>query len=381
MNFRKIKILGLITVLILVSVLFVSSQNSTDQLRRELLIKVLTFAIDNGHYKPADMNDDFSEKAFNLYVERLDFLKRFLIQPDVDELAEYKFEMDDAMRDLDFTLFDLSVSILDERIGEAEGYYKDILKEPFNFEKNETYQYDPEKLDFAKNKQELKDRWRKILKYEVLGRIHDAREEQEKAAEKSDTVTIKTVAELETEAREKVMKRYDDMFHRMSKLDETDRLGTYVNALLNVMDPHTQYFPPKDKENFDIRFSGQLEGIGAQLTQKNAYIEVTKIIPGSPSWKQGELEVGDYIIKVKQENEEPVDVVDMRLDDAVQLIRGKKGTKVTLTIKKLDKTIKEITLVRDVVVLEETYAKSAVYTDDETGLKYGYLKLPSFYVF
>jgi carboxyl-terminal processing protease len=380
MNFRKIKIFSLISILILVSVLFVSSQNSTDQLRRELLIKVLTFAIDNGHYKPADMNDDFSEKAFNLYIDRLDFGKRFLIQSDVDELADYKYEMDDAMRDLDFTLFDRSVSILDGRIVEAQGYYRDILEKPFDFKKNETYEYDPDKLEFAKNKQDLKDRWRKILKYEVLGRIHDAKQEQEKATEKSDTVTIKTIAELEIDARDKVLKRYDDWFHRMSKLDETDRLGTYVNALLSVMDPHTQYFPPRDKENFDIRFSGQLEGIGAQLTQKNAYIEVTKIIPGSPSWKQGELEVGDYILKVKQENEEPVDVVDMRLDDAVQLIRGKKGTQVTLTIRKLDKTIKEITLVRDVVVLEETYAKSAVYTDDETGIKYGYLKLPSFYV-
>jgi carboxyl-terminal processing protease len=166
----------------------------------------------------------------------------------------------------------------------------------------------------------------------------------------------------------------------MEKLDEDDRLSLYINSLVNVFDPHTEYFPPRDKENFDIRFSGQLEGIGAQLTQKNEYVEVSRIIPGSPSWKQGELEVGDYIIKVAQEGEEPVDIVDMRLDDAVQLIRGKKGSTVILTVKKLDRTINEITLVRDVVVLEETYAKSAIITDEETGKKYGYIKLPSFYV-
>jgi len=231
-----------------------------------------------------------------------------------------------------------------------------------------------------KNKNELEERWRKSLKYETLARLLDLSEEQEKAAEKSDTVIIKSFAELEEEAREKILKRYDDWFHRTSMMNEDDRLNYYINALVNVYDPHTQYFPPKDKENFDIRFTGQLEGIGAQLTQKNEYIEVTRIIPGSPSWKQGELEVGDYITKVAQGKEDWVDIVDMRLDEAVLLIRGKKGTKVRLNIKKLDGTIKEITLVRDVVVLEETYAKSAIINDDKSGRKFGYIKLPSFYV-
>jgi len=380
MNFRKIKIFSILTILILASVLFISSRSSSDELRRELLLKVVTFAIDNGHYDPGEINDDFSEKAFDVYVDMLDFGKRFLIQSDIKRMADYREELDDAMKELDFALFDLSVSILEERIDDAKGYYQEILAEPFDFEIDESFEYDPDKREFAASQMELKERWRKSLKYEVLGRVYDAKEEQEKAAEESDTVTIKTISELEADAREKVLKRYDDWFHRMEKLEETDRLGVYVNALVNVLDPHTQYFPPKDKENFDIRFSGQLEGIGAQLMQRNAYIEVTRIIPGSPSWKQGELEVGDFITKVAQENEEPIDVVDMRLDDAVQLIRGKKGTKVTLTIKKLDKTIQEITLVRDVVVLEETYAKSAIIKDAETGLNYGYLKLPSFYV-
>ncbi|MEZ5083555.1 MAG: carboxy terminal-processing peptidase, partial [Bacteroidales bacterium] len=242
------------------------------------------------------------------------------------------------------------------------------------------YEYDTEKREFAKNKKELKERWRTSLKYETMNRIYQLAEEQEKAAEKSDTVTIKSFTELELEGREKILKRYQDWFHRMGKLDEEDRLATYVNALVNVYDPHSEYFPPRDKENFDIRFSGQLEGIGAQLTQKNEYVEVSRIIPGSPSWKQGDLEVGDYIIKVAQDGEDAVDIVDMRLDDAVQLIRGKKGTKVNLTVKKVDGTIETISIVRDVVILEETYAKSAVIKDEESGLLYGYLRLPSFYV-
>ena len=186
---------------------------------------------------------------------------------------------------------------------------------------------------------------------------------------------------MKKKPREKVLKRYSEYFHRISKLNQDDRLDVYVNSLVNVFDPHTEYFPPKEKENFDIRFSGQLEGIGAQLTQRDDYIEVANIVPGSPSWKNGELEPGDVILKVAQGNEEFVDVVDMRLDEAVLLIRGKKGTMVRLSIKKkIDGALKEISLIRDVVVLEDTYAKSAIINDPESGKNYGYLKLPSFYV-
>ena len=369
-----------ITLLISLSIIVLASRGETDELRRDLLVKVINFAINNGHYNPGDINDEFSEKAYSLYIDRLDYGKRFLLQEDVDQFDQYKNSLDDAMNDIDFTFFDLSVDVLNERINESQEYYKEALSKPFDFNKDEFYEFDADKTEFAKSKNDLKDRWRLLLKYETMARIHEMKEEQDKAVKESDTVVVKSFAELEQSAREKILKRYDDWFHRMNMLDENDRLSVYVNSLVNVFDPHSEYFPPKDKENFDIRFSGQLEGIGAQLTQKNEYIEVNKIIPGSPSWKQGELEVGDLILKVKQEGEEPVDVVDMRLDEAVLLIRGKKGTKVTLTIKKPDRSINDITLVRDVVVLEETYAKSAIITDPSTGDKYGYMKLPSFYV-
>ncbi len=379
---RYLRITIIAALLVSASLIFLSFRGGDDnsELRKDLLMKVISFAIDNGHYHPGDINDEYSEKAYDLYIDRLDFGKRFLLKEDVDQLSKYRKELDDAMLEIDYTFFDLSIDLLNKRTKETEAYYKDILSKPFDFSKQESFEFDADKKEFAKSKKELKDRWRLSLKYEVMADIYDKTEDQEKAKEKSDTVTIKSFEELEIAARKRILKRYDDYYHRLGKLDEDDRLSLYVNSLVNVFDPHTEYFPPRDKENFDIRFSGQLEGIGAQLTQKNEYVEVTRIIPGSPSWKQGELEVGDYIIKVAQEGEEPVDVVDMRLDDAVQLIRGSKGSKVTLTIKKLDKTIKDITLVRDVVVMEETYAKSAIFTNEETGGKYGYIKLPSFYV-
>lgn len=385
-NIMKSKLFRIIAIPVLIVsitiIVFASrtgDQEESDDMRRTLLLKVITFAIKTGHYDPGKIDDEFSKKAFKLYIDRIDYSKRFLLKEDIDKLSEYKTRLDDAMMEDNFDFLDLSIKILNDRTTEAEEYYKEILKKPFDFKLNEKVEVDAEKRDFAENKDELKEIWRLSLKYETMTRIKDMMEEQEKAAEKSDTATIKSFDEIEKEAREKIKKRYDDWFHRLSKLNDDDRLNTYINSLVNVFDPHTQYFPPREKENFDIRFSGELEGIGAQLTQKNSYVEVIKIIPGSPSWKQGELEVGDYIIKVAQEGEEPVDVVDMRLDDAVQLIRGPKGTKVTLTIKKLDGTIKNIEIVRDVVILEETYAKSAIIKS-KTGETYGYLRLPSFYV-
>lgn len=378
MKFRIFKFIVLPVILIGTSVIILASRNNSDNLRRELLVKVIAFAIENGHYHPGDIDDEFSTKVFDLYIERLDFGKRFLLQEDVDNLSKYKKLIDDEYNAVTFEFFDESVKTINQRTDDVQGYYREILAKPFDFDKEEKYELDSEKKDYAKNKDEMKERWRKSLKYETLNRIDNMLEEQEKAAEKSDTVTIKTFAEIEIEARGKILKRYDEWFHRISQLEEDDRLNIYINSIVNVFDPHSEYFPPKDKENFDIRFSGQLEGIGAQLTQKDEYIEVLRIIPGSPSWKQGELEVGDKILKIAQGDEEPLDIVDMRLDKAVKFIRGKKGTVARLTVKKADGTIKVISIIRDVVVLEETYAKSAIIEED--GKNYGYIKLPSFYV-
>jgi len=381
MRSRYFKLGGIALLISVSSFLFIAFQNNTEDLRRDLLLKVISFAISNGHYNPGEINDDFSEKAFALYIERMDFGKRFLLQEDIEKLSKYKKELDNAMNDVNFEFFDLSVSILDKRTIESEAYCKEILSRPFDFTANDKVEIDAKKLDFAKDNNELKGRWNKLLKYETMNSLYDLDDEQKQASEKSDTVTIKSFKALEEKAREKVSKRYSEYFHRISKLNQDDRLDVYVNSLVNVFDPHTEYFPPKQKENFDIRFSGQLEGIGAQLTQRAYYIEVANIVPGSPSWKNGELEPGDIILKVAQGDEEFVDVVDMRLDEAVLLIRGKKGTMVRLSIKKkIDGALKEISLIRDVVVLEDTYAKSAIINDPKSGKNYGYLKLPSFYV-
>ncbi|MDR0363479.1 MAG: carboxy terminal-processing peptidase [Bacteroidales bacterium] len=355
-------------------------QSQQDIKRNVYLEKLIQEGIRQEHFQPIPVDDEFSEKAFDEYLKKLDYNKRFFVQSDVDALSAYRHEIDDQYLNMQFDFYYFSLDLIRERIKEAETYCFDLLGKPFDFKTDEDIQFNSDSIDWAKTKEELQDRWRKTLKYEILTRLHTKMTDQEKAAKKSDTVTIKTFAQLEKEARESVGKRYKDWLSYLIQNDDNDYIALYINSILNVYDPHTEYFPPQDKENFDIRLSGQLQGIGATLSQKDGYITVVDIVVGSPSWKQGELEVDDKILKVAQGEEEPMDIVDMRLDKAIRFIRGPKGTEVRLTVQKVDGSQKVIPIIRDVVVIEDTYAKSMILTDTETNAKIGYIYLPSFYV-
>ncbi len=372
--FKNKKILLLIPVALVAifSYAFIANQTDKDQAIDQILMQSLKTM----HYSPKEINDDFSQKVFKLYIQRLDFNKKFLIQSDIDELKKMDRSIDEDITAGTFTFFDRSVEIITKRIDEAQEYYKKICEKPFDFSKDETIELDAEKLNFSKNKDELKDAWRKSLKYQTLAKIVEMTESQEKAKEKSDTVKIKTKDELEIDARKKVLKSNDDYFKRLKEFNHNDRLSIYFNSITGIYDPHTEFFAPKDKAQFDISMSGQLEGIGAQLQEKDGYIKVSSIVPGSASWKQGQLKAGDVILKVAQGAADPVDIVDMRLDDVVQLVRGKKGTEVRLTVKKPDASIVVISIIRDIVVLEDSYAQSVILKGKKN---IGYIKLPSFY--
>jgi carboxyl-terminal processing protease len=361
---------------------FAAYKIQDDSSKNKVILEAVTQSLKVNHFESKKYNDSFSEKAYELYLERLDYNKRFLIKPDIDKLSLYRERIDDEIKNSSYSFFDLSYSLIEKGIAEAEKFYPGILDEPFDFKRNETIELDPEKIDFAADYDELNNRWRKYLKYRTLKRLYSLQEQQEKKKEKNDTTfEEKSYEQLEKEAREKVLKDQEDWFHRLSKLEKADRRSLYLNAITNTYDPHTGYYPPKDKEDFDIRMSGQLEGIGATLTQQaDGYIKVVRIVVGSASWRQGDLEVGDLILKVAQKDEEPVDVVDMRLDKAVQLIRGPKGTEVTLTVKKRDGIYQDITIERDVVILDETFAKSLILQDNNDENKTGYIYLPKFYL-
>ncbi|NHM05823.1 tail-specific protease [Flavobacterium sp. CYK-4] len=366
-----------------------------DPEKDKMLLELLTFVIERGHYDPAVIDDQFSKGIYKDYIEALDPSKRFFIQSDIDEFAKYETQLDDQIKNKDLSFFNLTYERLMKRIDESKSFYKDILAQPFDYSVKEEFNTDYEKLPYAKNATELKDKWRKQIKLSTLSSLTDKLKMQEdlkngiKPEEKSKEKTTEKKAEekpeapksfeqLEKETRESSLKSLNEYFDFIGDLDQNDWFSVYVNAIATRFDPHTNYFPPDEKERFDVSMSGKLEGIGARLQKKNDYTEISELISGGPAWRGKELEAGDIIIKVAQGNAEPVEVVGMHLDDVVKKIKGPKGTEVRLTVKKVDGTIKIISIIRDIVEIEETYAKSSVV--EKNGIKYGIIYLPKFYI-
>ena len=345
--------------------------------KNHLLLEMLMSALDQAHYSPLKINDEFSEKAFTLYLKRLDTNKKFLLKEDVDALSKYKQRIDDEIQNGTLDFYNLSAKLIAERIKEKELWSREILSKPLDYTLDEEYQTDGDKSTYANSVADLKIEWAKMLKYQVLSRLDEAMTNQEKAKAKKDTVfTEKSFDSLEVDARRKTLKGNEDWFKRLSKISSKDRYSAYLNTITGLYDPHTEYFAPKDKKKFDQNMSGQFEGIGARLQSKEGILKVSDIIVGSPSFKQGELKAGDEIHKVGQGANEPKDITDMDMDDAIELIKGKKGTEVRLTVKKPDASFKVITIIRDVIEIDETYAKSAILNNKK---KIGYIYLPMFY--
>ncbi|MDW7693574.1 carboxy terminal-processing peptidase [Flammeovirgaceae bacterium SG7u.111] len=381
---KKLIFIAVPTVLILIFSfsIFKSGPDGSD---KTLVLKDIIFRglINKAHFNTVELNDDFSRKAFDQYLKRVDGNKHFFIKEDVKKLEQYKDKIDDELNGQPNPLLVTTIGIWDQRVAEAEQYYKEILATPFDFDQDEKVELDGEKREYASSTDELREEWRKYLKYQALLRYYNKIEGQEKEAEaakkEGKEFTPKTNEALEASVREELLKSYNNYFDRLNKMDHDDKAAEYINAILTLYGPHTEFYPPEEKANFDIDMSGQLEGIGAQLSLIDGEVKVVRIVPGSPSWKKGELKEEDVIMKVGQGDEEPISVMGMPLKDAVKMIRGKKGTEVRLTIKKPDGRITVYSIIRDVVVLEESYAKSAIINHKTSGKKIGVIHLPSFY--
>ena len=406
-HFMKRNYKIIIPIVILAGLLFsFQITNKPDPEKDKILIGLIRYALTKGHYEPHQINDEFSEQVFIDFIDALDPYKRFFIQNDIDEFSKYKYLIDDQLKNEEFTFYSFVFERYNQRVLESKKYYKEILKTPFDFEKEGTFNIDYDEKSFAKSKAELIKTWQLQLKVSTLSRLHEKIELQESFSEKSvseksdehkmingEVVEIfkekeisdtnksnvsKTFAELEKESREAAEKSLDDFYNFMDELDDTDWFSVYINTITLQFDPHTSYLAPKDKKRFDISMAGKLEGIGARLQKKDDYTRVSELISGGPAWIAGELEVGDLILKVAQGDEPPIDIVGMRLDDAIEFIKGKKGTEVRLTLKKIDGSIKVISIIRDIVELEETFAKSSVVNlNDRT---FGVINLPKFYI-
>ena len=378
-----------------------------DPEKDKLLLELLTFVIERGHYDPAVMDDKFSKGIYKDYIEALDPSKRFFLQSDIDEFAVFETQLDDQIKNKDLAFFNLTYDRLVKRIAESKDFYKEILAKPFDYTIQEDFNTDYEKLPFAKTTAELKEKWRKQIKLSTLSSLTDKLKLQndikngvvkDKAVKSDDALDNdrktklnpdekdavkaneppKSFEQLEKETRESSLKSLNEYFDFINDLDQNDWFSVYVNAIASRFDPHTNYFAPEEKERFDVSISGKLEGIGARLQKKNDYTEISELISGGPAWRGKELEAGDVIMKVAQGKDEPVDVVGMHLDDVVKKIKGPKGTEVRLTVKKVDGTIAVIPIIRDIVEIEETYAKSSVV--EKNGIKYGVIYLPKFYI-
>jgi carboxyl-terminal processing protease len=376
MKLRQFLLIPIVGLIVFASASLPSYFNDNNPEKEALIVQLVVKRLSDYHYEPQQINDNFSEKVYELYLKRMDTGKRFFTQSDVKQLASFQTKLDDQIREGKFDFLNLSIELFENRKSQIKTFYTEILSEPFDFSINEEIEMDAEKLDYPKNEKALKELWRKSLKYQVMARVAEMMDEQE-VADNGKDVAPAALSELEKKARERVLKIHDDWFNRMNKVDREDRFSMYVNSITSAFDPHTNYFPPQEKESFDISMSGQVEGIGASLQEDGKYIKVISIVTGSPCWKQGELEVGDKITAVAQGEEEAVDATDMPIGDVVSMIRGEKGTEVRLTVKKRDNSLQVIPIIRDIVVMEESYAKSAILEMD--GQKVGFIHLPKFY--
>lgn len=373
-----------LTIVLLITSLHINAQEqninpNSDPEKDKVLIYVLKNILTRGHYVGKDLNDDFSELVYTSFIDDLDPSKRYFTQEDLKEFSKYKYQIDNQLLQDDLSFYQLVYSRFLDKIKNAKSYYGSLLAQPFQFDENETVDLDYTKLPFAKNDNQLIDYWRKQLKLQTLGRIQEQIDLQEDKLKKDKAFSAKSFETLEITARKEVLKNMEDLYVRIEELENDDWFSTFLNAVVGAFDPHTTYMDPTIKERFDQTMSGKLEGIGARLQAKGIYTHVSDLVAGGPASKQGELEAGDIILKVAQGNEEPLEIVGMRLDDAIKFIKGKKGTEVRLTVKKkLDGSTKVISIIRDVVQLDETFVKSSIV--EKNGKKYAIIDLPSFYI-
>ena len=339
----------------------------------KLLLDLITYVLERGHYEPKDINDAFSVNVFTDFVEELDPTRRYFLDEDIQEFQQYKYQIDDQLKNTDISFFNIVYDRLMVRMDEAREIYREVLNVPFDYSREEYIDVDYENVGYATDRSELSDRWRKQLKYATIG-AYDAK----LTLADEDEGTESSPEEAEKAARENTLETLEDYFEFIDELERKDWFVQYINTIVEEFDPHTLYFPPEEKEQFDVRMSGRFEGIGARLQKQSEGAKIVEIISGGPVWRDQRLDVGDEILKVGQEGESPVNIIGMRLSDAIKLIKGPKGTVVDLTVRKVDGTVEVVSLTRDVVELEESFAKSAMIIKEDQ--KYGLINLPQFYV-
>ena len=373
------KVLPLVLVMIFAGVFWAfqsQGENGKSLTNQQKILTTLGSIIEQNHYNPKPINDNFSKEVFKRFIQTIDGDKNLFLEADIQSLKKFEITIDDEIHGAPIQFIPAINELYSKRIQEVSALSEEILKRSFDFSVNEEIVLDNEKTIFGKTPAEREDKWRKKLKFMALERYVDLIDTREKNKATKDFV-IKTDAALEIEARGKVSKIMHKTFDRLKvKFTDDERFNMFINAITSFQDPHSDYFPPIEKRGFDELMSGRFFGIGASLREEDGNIKIATLLTGSPAFKSGEINVGDIVLKVGQTKEEGVDLTGFAVEDAVQIIRGNKGTEVTLTLRKQDGSIKPVTLVRDEIVQDEVYVRSAILNGKQ---KIGYIYLPDFY--
>jgi carboxyl-terminal processing protease len=397
-----------------------SSETALRDPRETVLAATVMALLEREHVRKRPFDDALSRDAFTIYLKRLDSGKMFLLKEDAAALEKHADRIDDQLKTGQLDLAHEGARRFGARVAVVDKMVTELLARPLDLTDDEQLQIDPEKVELAANDTELRDRWRRRLELEVIERVAGMETRLAGEAEKqpntgkkprapratpppgasadpappadedddeSETgAPVPPVGEIpatpegrEAKAREDLARAYSGRFARLRAPSALDAAADLVNAVTSAFDPHTNYLPPADKANFDIQMTGSLEGIGAVLRERDHYIEIAEIVPGGATWRQGKLSTGDLILTVAQQGKDPVDVTDMRIDEVVKMIRGPKGTVVTLRVRKSTGVEELVSITRDVVVIEESYARGALLSPGSGKEAYGYIFLPSFY--
>lgn len=373
----------------LMTLMFCFNSPQNDEEKMQTIMISVKNTLSYLHYSPKPINDAYSADVFDKYLEMMDPAKKFLLQSDVDEFTKHKTKLDDYLNKGDISFFNLTVDRLNARTKEVEKLSQDILSKPINFDENEELILEPKLKTYPKNQEELRNEWKKFIKYNILQEIETLNAKEQTQKEKKDSVnkfklkdTIKlqilTPQQKQAKATDEVKDLLTSMFKRYDKRKKMDWFSVYMNAYTEVFDPHTNYFSPQDKEDFDVSFKGKVIGIGATIQEKKGKILIGTLVVGAPAWKSKQISEGDEILKVKsKKDEEPINVTGMLVDEAVRFIRGEKGSEVVLTLRKKDGSIKEVKMIREEVAIEDTFARSII-VNSPNGKKYGFINLPGF---
>lgn len=333
--------------------------------KQALVCKEIVALIENYNYKKIKVNDSISSLVLDKYIKELDPYKYYFQASDIKEFEKFRFSLDDDFRNGDLNAPFYIFNVYLKRYNEFINFAFTEIKAKQNFNANETYVFDREKMPWAKSKAELDDIWRKRIKYEL--------------------VNLKIAGTAEAKNQETLTKRYQALKSQASKLNNQDVFQTVMDAFTETIDPHTNYFNPTNAQQFNEDMARSFEGIGARLQLENEVLKISEVVPGGPAFKSKLLSAGDRIIGVAQGDGEFEDIIGWRIENSVAKIKGPKGTKVRLKIIPVGKEMSSkpviIELVREKIVMEDQSAKKKVQTIQSNGKPYkiGIITVPAFY--